>query len=280
MGGNLWLQAVAVSTLSLCLFIMGLIFLASFSLDGFLNRISTGAALRLVLPSGLNAREGASLALALQEWPEVRSSRYLSPQDGLGRLGRRFGSLNLLEGLEENPLPAIIEVELAADVSPDAFTARLAGLGEVAEVVEARPWLQRLEQIRRLIRLITFALSLVMFLALALVVSNTMRLAVYVRREQLIILDMLGAGRFYMREPFILEAILQALLAGLFSSLGLAALIYIIPLLPETPLWLSAALPLGLPWEIPLYLTAINVLAGLAGSWLGVSRILRLPDVA
>jgi cell division transport system permease protein len=279
---DLWLQVVAVSTLTLCLLIMGLIFLVSFSLDRFLDRISTGAGYRLVLASELSPEQGAALAFELKDWPEVKVSRYVGVQEGLEILRQRLGAqTELLEDLEKNPLPAIIEVELAADGGAlAAFKLKAAALAGIVEVVEARPWLERLEQTRYLIRLATMGLGLAMFLALALVVTNTVRLAVYVRREQLVILDMLGASRLYMRGPFILESILQALLAGALSSASLALLLRLIPLFPETPLWLSAMLPLDLPWHIPLYLCAITLLAGLAGSWLGVNRILRLPQVA
>ncbi len=78
--------------------------------------------------------------------------------------------------------------------------------------------------------------------------------AVYARREQLAILDMLGASRLYLRGPFIVEALLQAFIAALLSYGLLSLCLYVLPLLPETPLWLSLLLPPALPWFIPVSL--------------------------
>ena len=276
---DLWLQVVAISTLSLCLFVMGAVLVAYFSLDSVLNRIGAGAGLRLVLHEDVSLEEGRRLAQEIEAWPEVKSGGYVSPEAGLTRLKSSLGQAeDLLEGLEENPLPAVIEVQLNGENNDIAR--QLSQLEQVAEVIEARPWLQRLVETKALLKLATLAIGIVLFLALALVVTNTVRLAVYARREQLAILDLLGASRLYMRGPFILESMLQALLAAALSSLLLAAGLKVVPLFPETPLWLSHALPLTLPLFIPLYLAAITILAGLIGSWLGVGRALRLPEPA
>jgi cell division transport system permease protein len=276
---DLWLQAVAISTLSLCLFVMGAVLVSYYSLDGVLSRVGAGAGLKLVLRDDVSPEQGQSLTREIESWAEVKSSNYVSPEVGLIRLRNSLGQTgDLLEGLEGNPLPAVIEMQLN-DESED-ITRHLQRFAQVAEVIEARPWLQRLVETKALLKVATMAVGVVLFLALALIVTNTVRLAVYARREHLAILDMLGASRLYMRGPFIVESMLQALMAAVISSLLLAACLKIIPLFPETPLWLSHALPLSLPWLIPFYLAAITILAGLIGSWLGVGRALRLPEPA
>lgn len=282
MKADMWLQVVAISTLSLCLVIMGMGLLVYLSMDRMLERVSAGAGLRLVLVKNASPGQALELVESLTRWPEVAGARYISPDEAMLRLSRRLGQEydDLLSGLKENPLPATIELDLRVDAGLPELKPLLQQQKIIEEVVEARPWLSRLDTVKQLARTAIVVIGAVMFAALALVVTNTMRLAVYARREQLAVLDMLGAGRMYLRAPFIVEALLQAFLATAISSAILALALYFVPKLPEMPLWLGMMLPLGLPPVIPLCLFIMAIPAGLLGSWLGVGRALRLPEPA
>lgn len=279
---DLWLQVVAISTLSLCLFIMGVGLLAYHGTEQVLQRISLGAGLRLVLSEDMSSGQSLTLADNLGQWPEVEKSSYIGQDEALLRLGRRLGQSynDLMAGLTDNPLPAVIELRLAPEADLAELKIRLNQLGGIVQIIEARPWLERLETLQKVVRGAIVVIGAVLFSALALVVTNTMRLAVYARREQLAILDMLGASRAYLRGPFVVESLLQALLAAALSYGLLSFCLYFIPMLPETPLWLSMLLPASLPFFIPLSLFAMAILAGLLGSWLGVGRALRMPELA
>ncbi len=279
---DLWLQVVAISTLSLCLFIMGTGLIAYLSTNRVLDRVSVGAGLRLVLKPNLGPADSLALRDRLSQWPEVEEASYISQDEALARLGRRLGQEyeDLLSGLSQNPLPAVIELQLKPTTELAELASLLKRQDGIEEIIEARPWLTRLETISHLIRGVIVFLGAILFTALALVAANSMRLAVYARREQLAILDMLGASRFYLRAPFILEALLHAFLAAALSSAIIALCLYFTPIIPEMPLWLGMLLPTTLPPLIPLCLFSMAILAGLAGGWLGVSRALRAPELA
>jgi cell division transport system permease protein len=277
---DLWLQFVAVTSLSLCLFIMGMALICHHALDGLLERVSTGAGLRLVLAASLSPDDGARLAERLSLWPEIRESGYVSSQQALELLSARLGQKydDLLAGLNANPLPAVVELQLASGADIKALIARLEQTPGVEEIVEARPWLERLEKLRYLLQKVIMGMAVILFAALALVAANISRLAVYTRREMLVILDLLGAGGFYLRAPFMVEATAQAALGVGLSS---AALLLSLRLLPAyAPPWLLPLIPPDLPLYIPLSLLVMAALAGLLGSLLGVGRALRPPRLA
>ncbi|CAO0821938.1 hypothetical protein DFAR_2740003 [Desulfarculales bacterium] len=72
-----------------------------------------------------------------------------------------------------------------------------------------------------------------------LLVTNTVRLAVYVHREQLEILDLVGATESYVRWPFVLEAMLQALMASGLASLLVWGMLRVLAVPTELPLSLD-----------------------------------------
>jgi cell division transport system permease protein len=277
---NLWLQFAAITSLSLCLFIMGLALISHHALNGLLERVSAGAGLRLVLAASLNPDDGARLARNLGAWPEINQSGYISPQQALDLLSARLGQEydDLLAGLETNPLPAVVELQLSPGTDLKTLIPQLEQTPGIEEIIEARPWLERLETMRGLLQKAIMAIAVILFAALTLVAANISHLAVYARREMLVVLDLLGAGGLYLRAPFMVEALAQAALGAGVSS---AALLLSLRLLPSyTPAWLTPLIPTGLPPYIPLTLLAIAALAGLLGSFLGVSRALQPPKLA
>ena len=274
---NIWLECISVLTLIFCLLVMGMIHLFYVSINDHILRISSGSGLRLILVDGLPSAQGQELARNISLWPQMQRADYVSPEQGLGRLRNHLGEQNqLLAGLNYNPLPAVIEIRLKSEYH-DVFSIKeqLTNLSEVAEVIEARPWLERLEQANRLFQQALIVIAVILFLAMAFVVGNTVRLSVYARSHQLEIQDLLGATRSYIRAPFVLETLIQALIAVLISCLLLWLGLLIIPYLPGIPLWIKSAIPFSLPWPTVIVLLTLAVPASILGAWFGVNRILR-----
>ncbi len=79
----------------------------------------------------------------------------------------------------------------------------------VADVRYDRQWLNRLLTVIRLIRGIGLALGTLLAVAAALTVANVVRLALYARRDELDIMQLVGAPPVYVRGPFVMEGVLQ-----------------------------------------------------------------------
>jgi cell division transport system permease protein len=81
-------------------------------------------------------------------------------------------------------------------------------------------WVDRLSGVIRLLRLLGLGVGLALGLASLLIVSNTIRLAVYARAEEIEVMRLVGASRLHVRAPFLLEGMIQGTL-----SAGLALLL-------------------------------------------------------
>jgi cell division transport system permease protein len=274
-----WLQGVAVSSLGVALAIMGAYLTLCLNLGQAAEGLASGAAVMAVLGEEVSEQRGRELARELASRPQVERAAYVGRRQALERFRRQLGDRRgLLEGLRENPLPAAVELTLRPAAPAEGLTAELAGLAGVAEVVTSRPWLHRLEEAVEVLGEAAAALGLLLFAGVVFLVANTVRLAVYVRREALEIMDLVGASNGYLRRPFLVETALQALAAAVLASGAVWLLLHLFRRPAALPLGLDAAQLLAFPPVVPPALAAVALAAGLLGGWLGVARALR-PEV-
>jgi cell division transport system permease protein len=156
----------------------------------------------------------------------VERYEYVSKPQALERFRETFADLaDVIESLDGNPLPASYEVGLRSSdaYADDAETlaTRLRAASGVADVRYDRQWLDRLMSAARVARLLGFALTAILTTAAALTVANVIRLALYARRDELEIMELVGAPRVYIRGPFVMEGVLQG---GAGALLAVAAL--------------------------------------------------------
>ena len=142
--------------------------------------------------------------------------QYLSKADALARFREDFPDLaGATERLERNPLPASIEVRLGpeartATTAVDDLAAALGSAPGVADVRYDRRWLSRLGSAVRFVRTVgLWSSSALLAVAAALTVANVVRLAAYARRDEIEIMQLVGAPFAFIRGPFVAEGILQ-----------------------------------------------------------------------
>lgn len=209
-----------------------------------------------------------------------REVRAVPAAEALRRLAADLGEQGkVLEGVAPDALPDAVDVAAPGIALADAraLAARLRALPGVEDVDYGTAWLEALERAVGRARVAAVALFAVLALATAILVSNTLRLAVFARRDELEIMKLVGATDGFVAAPFLIEGLLQGLLGG---ALAVATLLGLHAALAPR---LRAALPgpdvLALRDVLPPALLLALVLGGAAvgllGSALSVARALR-----
>lgn len=214
---------LATLTLAATLSLAGLALLVLANLESRLERERQDVRVHLFLREELAPGALEALSGELSALPGVVRVEHVDRDEALRRYREWAGSLADLAGeLEQNPLPASLEVTLGA--GPDAErrgAAVLAAAEGHAAIEDARfdrDWLRKLEALLELARLGGGGLGLVVFGAVIFVMASVLRLAVYARREEIEIMLLVGATPAFVRGPFLVAGLAQGLLA---AGLGL-----------------------------------------------------------
>ncbi|MDP8225118.1 MAG: permease-like cell division protein FtsX [Candidatus Lernaella stagnicola] len=220
------------------------------------------------------------------QMPEVKSVTLVTSEMALKRFAEELPEVaDVVRELGENPLPPSLEIILHRGfdnrVAMDDFAGRVAQLPGVVEVDDGRRWIDRLSRFIRY----TWALALVMglFLSLAagLLVANTIRLAIYRRRDEIGIYRLVGATKGFIRGPLLAEGVFQGVVGSLLA-LGLCYGLYryILHRVSRGDSirdWLLGGVNLIWPgWTVVVAVLALGGAIGLVASYLSTRRFLRV----
>lgn len=219
---------LSVLTIAIGLFVLGAFLVLTTNLRQVVAQWSGAAEFSIYLQDAVTDAQRRDIASSVARHPAVAGVEFVSKADALRRFTRDFPELAAAATASPgNPLPASLEVRLlSATVDAAALdrlartTARLPG---VADVRYDRRWLERLSSVVQAVRWTGVTLSLVLILAAALTIANVVRLALFARRNEIEIMELVGAPITYIHGPFICEGILQGALGALLALVALRA---------------------------------------------------------
>jgi cell division transport system permease protein len=220
-------SAVAVGTIATTLVVMGVFGLVLKQMSGIVARVGEDLTVSAYLADTVDDAAARDLATRVATVEGVASVEVVTREEALRRFEGAGGDrTGLLDGLVENPLPASLEIALVPEQRTEAGIARLVsaieGLPGIEEIGHGQDWVDAYGRVLAGLRAVALALGVVFALAALLIVSNTIRLAVYARRDEVEILALVGASRGFIGTPFVLEGVLQ----GTAGALAAVALLF------------------------------------------------------
>lgn len=280
MRSGLLIQLAATTSIGLSLLLVGLAGLGLINLHRLTSSWGDGVQIVAYVKTGAAAHRVESLERMLRGRAEVKAVQYVSPREAHQRLSRSLGSSKTaLAGVEADFLPASLEIRLSKDQPQRARTliAMLSASSLVDEVDYMGDWVRRLGSLVTLLHLLALGLTLTVALACLYIISSTIRLGVYARREEIAVLRLVGATDRFIRAPFMIEGTVQGVLGALLATALLFALFSAGA--PRLESLLTAAFSHVQLAFLPARLLLAGVLAagalGLLGSRLALGRYLE-----
>lgn len=262
--------ALSTATIAVALFVLGAFLIATSNLERLGREWNNSAELSVYLADAVTPAQRTAIEMTLASGSAVASHRYLSKADALARFKQTFADLSAtLDGIGDNPLPASYEVRLRGgpEAGVDLLLAEIRQLPGVADVRYDREWLQRLSLAIAMLRGVGLALGTLLTIAAALTVANVVRLGLYARRDELDIMQLVGAPQVYIRGPFVMEGTLQGGIGAVVALVVLGAVFlglkgrYLVPLASAINLSSVSFLPI----ELSLLLVVGGMLVGCVG---------------
>ena len=217
---------LAVLTITAGLFVLGFFLIVNINLQRVTGRWAESAELSVYLKDDATPEQIKVVDELISQSGLAAEREYVSKERALMRFREDFPDLAAAaQKLESNPFPASFEVRLKpsvreAETAVDTLATTVGAMAGVADVRYDRRWLSRLNTAIRFIRAIGFLIVVMLAVAAALTVANVVRLAAAARRDEIEIMQLVGAPFSYVRGPFVVEGILQGG-AGALLAIGL-----------------------------------------------------------
>jgi cell division transport system permease protein len=223
----------------------------------------------------LPAAKKLQLGLAIRE--DIDEVKLVSSEQALEEFRLLSGFANLLDSLEKNPLPHLLLVSPAIDIKGvklEQLQSLLQGMPEVDQAVLDMEWVQRLATLMTLGKRTVFAVGCLLILGVVLILGNTIRLAIENRRDEIVIVKLVGASNAFVRRPFLYTGLWYGVGGGLFAAILVSASLWYLdePAQALAELYQSDFELHGLGFMGGLNLIVAGGLLGLAGAWAAVSR--------
>ena len=221
MRANRTTTVVAILTTAFTLSCVGIFLLLYVNLRSAAGWLQEDIKIMVYLDDQLTRDAVTELEGRLKADRMVAATVFISKEQALGEFRAQFpADSHLLEGLGQNPLPASFVVTLASQYrSPEAvkrWTDRVHTMPGVAKVDYNQEWIDALAGLIRYIELIAIGVGVILSTAAVTIIGNTIRLTLFSRREEIEIMRFIGATRWFIRIPYLLEgAVLGALGSGL-----------------------------------------------------------------
>ena len=216
----------------------------------------------------------------LLQYP-VSITDFISKDDALKSLRKQLGEkAGLLDGLGENPLPASLEIVLSRDVSGDSLPyelkTRLERINGVDEVQYSQEWIERFQAIMGAVKIIGLVFGGLLFLAALFIITNTVKLTIYSRKDEIEILKLVGATNRFVKIPFLIEGSIQGFLGGSVALIILFLVYVAIVTRVDLSIGFASLDIIFLSPRFILLLLLMSSIIGLIGSTVSLGRFFRI----
>lgn len=235
---NRLVTLITICTITLALLIISLFMLFYVNMEGTIDKWSSKVAVTVYFDTEPLPQELSLLKSRITALPGTETVKYVSRQEALEIFRSRLkGQESLLEGVAEDILPSSFEItvkkEFRSSDSINLYVSRLKHVEGVGEVQYGEEWVNKFLTFVQFVRILGLMIAAFLILTVLFIVSNTIKLTVLARQDELEIMALVGATPFFIKAPFLIEGMLQGavgsllavgmLTAGYYSMLANAA---------------------------------------------------------
>lgn len=214
-------SVLTITALSVILFFLSLFILISLNANLLILGLIKNSNLIVYLEDELKIEEIVELKKKIGRFREVAQVIYTSEEEALEKLKKDLGGeKDILEGIEDNPLPASLEVKLRQEEilfnwqesRATLLAGKIQGLKGVTEVDYGERVVKIFGEAIRIVKIIFTAIGLVLILGILVIMFSTIRLTLLSRENEIEIMKLVGATNWFIRWPFLIEGMLKILL--------------------------------------------------------------------
>lgn len=216
-------------TMALTLFVFGAFILLQDNLQSWLYGMADQIQINAYLDNTVDDQDVKSIEERIRAFSEVASVRHISKEQAWTDFRAALGAQsNVIEGLPVDVLPASFEISLKPTYREGPLVEdvadRLRKVTGISAVEYPQEWVEKLTLIVLTVQWAKWLIGGVLFIATFFIVASTVRLALTARKEEIDIMQLVGASEELIQAPFVIEGMLQGMIGGVLAVLCLWSL--------------------------------------------------------
>ena len=277
---NRLIHTISVGTISISLFLFGAFALLFVNINSWVIEWGKSLSMSIYLEDGAVQEAKKKIESMAQNLPGAQVKAFISKEKAMIDLKATLGAqAGLLDGLSHNPLPASVEI-LFKDVrrsqlDPKKIKGELEKIKGVSEVQYSEQYQEKFEGVIYVLKVAGLIVGGLLCMAVLFIITNTIKLTIYSRRDEIEIYKLVGASDWFVRVPFLIEGAVQGLFGGLLALSILYSLHFLFSLKTVHVFGLPVLEIVFLPHGYAVLIVALGLILGLAGSFVAIGRFFR-----
>ena len=272
-----FMSFAAVCVTVACLIIVGSFSILAYNLDVMVNDLNQTSEILVYIDSDLSDAEARSIGTKINALSNVLQATFISREEALESFVKDHNGDSAFNGVQASDLRHRYEVTLEDNTLMDQTDAQLQQIPGVAKTNAAYELAQGFTTIQQVLHIASIAMIAVLLVISLLIISNTVKLAMYDRRDEIFIMKMVGATNGFIRLPFIVEGFTLGMI-GAVLAFGLEWVAYdaLVQKISQVD---ALKLFTFVPFEnllVPMLIVfgAAGLFVGVVGSWTSIRKFM------
>jgi cell division transport system permease protein len=228
---NGWISLATVLVMVITLFAIGSLIFSRAILGSMISQIQDKVDISIYFKTDVEESDILALKDSVSKLPEVKSAEYVSAEQSLENFKERHEDnaliMQSIEELGENPLGAMLNIKTKETSQYDSVAKYLESQSDTAagSMIDKINYYQNKKVIDRLSKILDSAktlgtaISVILVIISIIIAFNTIRLAIYISREEIGVMRLVGASDRFVRGPFIVEGVIYGAISSIIAMI-------------------------------------------------------------
>lgn len=273
------MSMAAITVITACLLITSSFSLVAYNLDLQVAKLETQSEIMVWVDDTYTREQAQAMGDDIRALANIQNAEFIPKEQSLEDYKRQMGEdAYILEGLEEdNPLRDGYRITMRDISQHEQTVQQLQQIPGVGDTNSKKEFSDKLIQIRKVVNAICYTLVAMLGAVSIFIISNTVKLAMFARREEIGIMRMVGATNHFIRTPFIVEGlVLGEVAAGLAYGLEFLVYDYIAEHLVNATGLMEMVQFADFAWPLLAIMLAAGLVLGVGGSVLTIRKFLKV----
>ncbi|MBR4578301.1 MAG: permease-like cell division protein FtsX [Oscillospiraceae bacterium] len=209
----------SVAVISACLIIMGAFSMVALNVNAFIGDMEDDSQVLAFVDDALSEEDARSLEGYIRSISNVEDVAFVSRAEAMENYKATFEDQTLFETIDETAFRHRYVVYLNDITLMDSTAEALRAVGGIAEVMAETRIARGFIAVRNVVSIVALVLSLILLVVSLFMMSSTVKLAAFTRRDEIAVMKMVGASNSFIRIPFIVEGLVMGILGAGISFL-------------------------------------------------------------